>query len=317
MLTNILYAGHLEFPSWNIPLTEARHEPLISFSTFQINQDRLEEKAVAPARKDIAEDFPLRGFLICETCKHQLTSSWSKSHTGRRYPYYHCHHRGCPEKGKTIPRDKIESQFADYLSTLVPDRTIFELAEEMFRTTWEKNSSSAAAEARKMKAKAGQIEKDIHGMLGRLVKIQDDTMISAYEERISELKREQASINSQIAALASPARSFDEMFELSLGFLSNPLKIWENGDTEVKKTVLRLVFSEPLKVNRKEGVRTGKTTFPFKALSFMEKSGLTMVRVKGLEPPRHRRQNLNLVRLPIPPHPHGAAQGISRRHMRH
>ena len=30
----------------------------------------------------------------------------------------------------------------------------------------------------------------------------------------------------------------------------------------------------------------------------------TMVRVKGLEPPRQRRQNLNLVRLPIPPHPH-------------
>ena len=29
-----------------------------------------------------------------------------------------------------------------------------------------------------------------------------------------------------------------------------------------------------------------------------------VVRVKGLEPPRHRRQNLNLVRLPIPPHPH-------------
>jgi hypothetical protein len=29
-----------------------------------------------------------------------------------------------------------------------------------------------------------------------------------------------------------------------------------------------------------------------------------LVRVKGLEPPRHRRQNLNLVRLPIPPHPH-------------
>ncbi len=32
-----------------------------------------------------------------------------------------------------------------------------------------------------------------------------------------------------------------------------------------------------------------------------------MVRVKGLEPPRHRRQNLNLVRLPIPPHPHETA----------
>ncbi len=28
-----------------------------------------------------------------------------------------------------------------------------------------------------------------------------------------------------------------------------------------------------------------------------------MVRVKGLEPPRQRRQILSLVRLPIPPHP--------------
>ena len=29
-----------------------------------------------------------------------------------------------------------------------------------------------------------------------------------------------------------------------------------------------------------------------------------MVRLEGLEPPRRRRQNLNLVRLPISPQPH-------------
>ncbi len=31
---------------------------------------------------------------------------------------------------------------------------------------------------------------------------------------------------------------------------------------------------------------------------------LQLVRMKGVEPPRHRRQILSLVRLPIPPHPH-------------
>ena len=36
-----------------------------------------------------------------------------------------------------------------------------------------------------------------------------------------------------------------------------------------------------------------------------------VVRVKGLEPPRHRRQNLNLVRLPIPPHPHISTDQIT------
>ena len=29
-----------------------------------------------------------------------------------------------------------------------------------------------------------------------------------------------------------------------------------------------------------------------------------LVRMKGVEPPRRRRQILSLVRLPIPPHPH-------------
>ncbi len=34
-----------------------------------------------------------------------------------------------------------------------------------------------------------------------------------------------------------------------------------------------------------------------------------MVRVKGLEPIRYNRQILSLVRLPIPPHPHGIIKG--------
>lgn len=39
-----------------------------------------------------------------------------------------------------------------------------------------------------------------------------------------------------------------------------------------------------------------------------------VVRVKGLEPPRQRRQNLNLVRLPISPHPRGGSD--SKRSLR-
>ena len=38
-----------------------------------------------------------------------------------------------------------------------------------------------------------------------------------------------------------------------------------------------------------------------------------LVRVKGLEPPRQRRQNLNLVRLPVPPHPHAGRNSNSPR----
>lgn len=82
--------------------------------------------------------------------------------------------------------------------------------------------------------------------------------------------------------------SFEEMFELSMGFLASPYEIWEKGGFDLRRTVLRLVFAAPLEYSRKDGVRTPETTFPFKALRFLEDSNLKMVRAAGLEPARAR-----------------------------
>ena len=64
-----------------------RHEPLISLETFHKIQDRLAAGARAPARKDISDDFPLRGFVLCDDCGKPLTACWSKSKTGKKHPY--------------------------------------------------------------------------------------------------------------------------------------------------------------------------------------------------------------------------------------
>lgn len=53
--TNPRYAGYLTMKNWNIHLEPAKHEPLVSYSTFQRVQERLKGKAYAPARKDISE----------------------------------------------------------------------------------------------------------------------------------------------------------------------------------------------------------------------------------------------------------------------
>jgi len=57
------------------------------------------------------------------------------------------------------------------------------------------------------------------------------------------------------ARIATQAHSFEEMFELSMKFLSSPNDICEKGDLMVKMTILRLVFSCPLTVSRKRGVQ--------------------------------------------------------------
>lgn len=285
ILTNILYAGYIKYPKWDIPLTKAQHEPLITYATHELIQVHLDERSVAPARKGISNDFPLRGFLICEACGHALTACWARSHTGKRYPYYLCQYRGCSEKGKSSPRDKVEKQFCDYLKRLVPTQTTFELAKGLFRRAWEARNSSAVSETKRLRTKARQIERDVNKLVQSLVRSESARARVAYEKRIEELEQEKALIEDEVAKTSNPRHPFEKMFELSMRFLANPYEIWENGDLATKRTVLRLVFAKPLSFNRKKGIQTGETTFPFKALRFLEGTDVSLVPLKGLEPP--------------------------------
>lgn len=281
ILTNVLYAGYLQFSDWSISLTEARHSPLISFATYQIIQHRLDEWSVSPARKDIRSDFPLRGFLICAACGHPLTACWTRSHTGQRYPYYLCQYRTCSEKEKSIPRDRLEAQFSEHLKAIVPTQTTFELAEEMFRDAWNARSRTSAAETKRLAANVRQIGQDIENLLRRIVQTDNENITSAYERHIIELQKEKAVIEEEASRLVDVDQSFDEMFELAMSFLSNPYSIWEKGDLSTKKTVLRLVYSKPLTVSRKTGVQTGIPSLPFKTLQFLEQTNLKVAHPRG------------------------------------
>ena len=64
----------------------------------------------------------------------------------------------------------------------------------------------------------------------------------------------------------APQRSFEELFELALGFLSNPWKLWQSEHLEDKRTVLKLAFEDRLTYCRKSGLRTPKTSLPFNML---------------------------------------------------
>ncbi|PQO24046.1 hypothetical protein C2I36_04635 [Rhodobacteraceae bacterium WD3A24] len=73
-LTRVIYAGYVEVPNWGVGLREGKHDGLIGLETCEKIQDRLQSTAKAPARKDISEDFPLRGFVLCNDCGKPLTA---------------------------------------------------------------------------------------------------------------------------------------------------------------------------------------------------------------------------------------------------
>jgi hypothetical protein len=71
-------------------LAQGQHKTFISFETHRKIQERLHGTDLrAPARKNLNEDFPLRGFVLCEGCDRKLTVGWAKGRNGR-HPYYLC-----------------------------------------------------------------------------------------------------------------------------------------------------------------------------------------------------------------------------------
>jgi len=94
ILDRVVSAGHITYESMGLRLVPAKHEALVSLATWQAVQDRRYGRiAKAPVRRDVSEDFPLRGFVTCGHCGEPFTSCWSKGRSAA-YPYYLCDTRG-------------------------------------------------------------------------------------------------------------------------------------------------------------------------------------------------------------------------------
>ena len=118
LMTRVLFAGYIEVSNWNVSLRKGHHDALISYETYLKIQERLNGGKKAPARADIAEDFPLRGFVICGDCERPMTSCWSKSKTGKRHPYYMCFRKGCPPTASrslaTVSKESLKACSESY-----------------------------------------------------------------------------------------------------------------------------------------------------------------------------------------------------------
>lgn len=266
ILTRLVYAGYLERPEWDVSLRKGKHEPLISLETYQRIQQRLSGKAKLPARADLDESFPLRGFVLCGDCEKPLTACWSKSKTGKKHPYYQCFYRSCASNRKSIRKDVIEGQFAALLADIQPSPTMFALAKDMAGSVWGQLGEQAASMREEVRRRIAEIEKQTAALLDRIIEASSQSVITRYEQRINELERERLVMAEKLETKARPRKSFEEMFELTLGILANPCNIWERGSIGYRHAILKMAFTDRLVYCRGGGFRTPKTSIVFRAL---------------------------------------------------
>ncbi len=284
MMARPVYAGHITYEDWGLRLVPAKHEPLVRLATWHAIQERRNGGAPkVPARQDLSEDFPLRGFVSCGHCGEPLTACWSKGRSAR-YPYYLCDTRGCEATRKSIRKDVIEAEFEALLASLKPSQGLFNLAFHMFQDLWEAKLLSARTQGASLKKELAEVERKINQLVDRIVDASSDSVVMAYEKRIKNLETQKALMRERVENCGRPLKSFNETYRTAFDFLANPCKLWQSDRIEDRRAVLKLVFAENLPYVRGEGYRTPKISMPFKLLGAANMGEKEMVRAVGIEP---------------------------------
>ena len=283
MLTRRFYAGYIDFPKWGISFVKGQHEPLVSMQTWKAAQEQLAGGSKVPARKDINDDFPLRGFVSCTCCSQPMTACWSKGRK-RKYPYYFCQTKDCDNRHKSVRREKIEGEFEVLLTGMQPAKELFELVFDVLSDQWTIRLESGQQQNTHAKKELKQLDRKVEQLMDRVVDADSPIMISAYETRIKNLNEERTILAERTAQCGRPMRTFEQTYRTAMEFLSNPQKLWASGCIEDRRLVLKLAFLERLPYDLKRGYRTAENTFPFKALAVFSGVNSRMVGDTGIEP---------------------------------
>jgi site-specific DNA recombinase len=283
ILDRVFYAGYINKPEWGLSMVKGKHEPLISYETYRKIQDRLHGQAKAPAKLNINEDFPLRGFVICACCERPMAACWSTGRNGK-YPYYLCRTNGCERDGKSIRREQVEGDFESLLADLKPSEHVFFMAAAMFTDLWNAKREAVKTDTETLRQQALLLDRKSTHFFQRIANNENPTLIGAYENQIRILEEEKIRLDEKIVQCGRPLAPFDETFRTAFSFLSNPQKIWAKGNLEHKRAVIKLTFTNKLAYDKKTGFRTAETSLPVRLLQELSLGRTEMVEGVGFEP---------------------------------
>tara|TARA_B100001989_G_scaffold252091_1_gene233075 strand:+ start:472 stop:2019 length:1548 start_codon:yes stop_codon:yes gene_type:complete len=284
LLRRSVYAGFIDAPKWGISLQKGKHEALISFETYRKIQERLDGKQPkVVVRKDSREDFPLRGVVTCGSCDHPMTSCWSKGKS-RKYPYYMCFKKGCPDYRKSIPREKLEGEFAELIKSARPTEALFKAVLTLFRKVWDDRASMQFKDKKAIESQITAVSGKIDNLLERIVDAENGTVIKAYEAKIQKLEHEKIELGEKLERFDQAQPDFDKTFRTSFEYLGNPYKLWASRKLSDRRTALKLLFKGNVPYHRNMGFRTPDFTLPFKVLGAICDPDYDMARPRGFEP---------------------------------
>jgi site-specific DNA recombinase len=259
-LSDPFYAGFVERPEWNVSRRKGRHEPLISITVYEKIQNRLKKPATTSRlRKDITNDFPVRGLVNC-VCGMHMTAAKSKSRSGKYYGYYFCTNLECEHYKKSVPKKLIENGFTNLLKkTKLKDETA-KVMKVIFDKVWKEEVSILEhSESTKIK-EIEKLDQDIREITNLVRRAKNDHVRSIYEKQIENIALQIEYSQSKIKPANDLLVPYRTALGKATGLLKNPYSIWKTMGIEEQHDLFFFIYDSKLIYHPKEGYRTAKTS---------------------------------------------------------
>ncbi len=172
---------------------QGAYEPLIYKILFDQANDILLGKNKSRRQK---HDFPLRGYMTCDTCGCFLTATIKRE----KYVYYYCTNGkgNCTQRSKHLKAEEAYILLSNILQKLVVDIPRLELAARASENKHRNDSQSSEAIRKSLAKRLAEIQ-DQQDTLAR----RKDTPEDVYERNMTSLKNEQVDIEAQLSKLGT------------------------------------------------------------------------------------------------------------------
>ena len=278
LMRNPLYVGQDREPG--LRRVDARRlRAAVDEATFYRAQAVLDGRVVVSGpRQRNHPDFPLRGFVRCETCGRPLTGSWSKGRNGR-YAYYHCQ-RQC--RAVNVSKAALEGA--------VRRRTRAAAADGRLHAPGQGSDSLRLGTAQgRGQGPAAEQEKRVKAIQQKLDRL-DDAFLFAQSIDVDELRTatRQAARGTDARADRPPRRAIDELdvqgiLAFAERILPRASDLWVQASLDYKQRLQQLFFPEGIAFDGNRFNRTAVTVTTFQYLARSERDE-NLVDLTGIEP---------------------------------
>jgi len=283
LLERVIYAGYIEYPDWEITRRKGFHEPLISLETHEKIMEKLEGRARAFTRKDTSDDFPLRGFVLCEHCSKLLTASWSTGRNGR-FAYYRCTGINCSEKNKSLDQNEVDKKFKLILKGIRPKKTTLNATREILLDMWNDVINDTKGTHNQVETRLAAITDQIAVLVKRIDKTTSEKMVEIYEAQVEDLSKEEQVLKDKLQNSTKRNMDFGTALDFVFSVLENPYDAWVNGYLTMKRLVLKLVFEKNIAYSKNSGFGTAILSLPLRVFETFDASNSLGVEMRGIEP---------------------------------